>query len=46
MKRHGWYAAEGREKILFETPAAARWTAAWRAEGIDPAMLAGETGQA
>lgn len=46
MKRHGWYAAEGRGKILFETPAAARWTAAWRAEGIDPAMLAGETGQA
>lgn len=46
MRRHGWFAAEHRDKILFDTPAAARWTAAWRAEGIDPAMLAGETGQA
>jgi putative transcriptional regulator len=46
MRRHGWFAAEAREKIVFDTPAAARWTAAWKAEGIDPAMLAGETGSA
>lgn len=46
MQRHGWFAAGCREKILFDTPAAARWTAAWRAEGVDPAMLAGEAGQA
>lgn len=46
MRRHGWFAAEARAKIVFDTPAAARWTAAWKAEGIDPAMLAGETGSA
>lgn len=46
MRRHGWYAAEGREAVLFDTPAPARWTAAWRAEGIDPALLASETGRA
>ncbi len=46
MRRHGWYAAEGRSAILFDTPVERRWTAAWRAEGIDPALLASETGRA
>ncbi len=46
MRHHGWYAAEGRSAILFETPAERRWTAAWRAEGIDPALLASQTGRA
>lgn len=46
MRHHGWYAAEGRPEILFEKAAAGRWHAAWRAEGIDPALLASETGQA
>lgn len=46
MQRHGWYAAEGRAEILFDTPPAARWAATWRAEGIDPALLASETGRA
>jgi putative transcriptional regulator len=46
MRQHGWYAAEGRGKILFETPLAVRWTATWKAEGIDPALLANVTGRA
>lgn len=46
MRRHGWFAAEGRPEILFDTPVEERWKAAWRAEGIDPALLASETGRA
>lgn len=46
MRRHGWYAAQGRAEILFETPAAERWKATWAAEGIDPALLASQTGRA
>jgi putative transcriptional regulator len=46
MRRHGWFAAQGREEVLFDTPAERRWTAAWKAEGIDPALLASETGRA
>jgi putative transcriptional regulator len=46
MRRHGWYAAEGRGEILFDTPAEDRWTATWKAEGIDPALLSNVTGSA
>ena len=46
MRHHGWYAAQGRPEILFEHPAEVRWAAAWRAEGIDPALLSNETGRA
>jgi putative transcriptional regulator len=46
MQRHGWHAAEGRAAILFETPLERRWAATWRAEGIDPALLASQTGRA
>ena len=46
MHHHGWHAAQGRSEILFDTPVDARWAATWRAEGIDPAHLAGETGTA
>jgi putative transcriptional regulator len=46
MRGHGWYAAEGRPDILFETPTDARWVQAWRAEGIDPSHLTHETGRA
>ncbi len=46
MRQHGWHAASGRTAILFETPAAERWKAAWRAEGVDLALLASETGRA
>jgi len=46
MRQHGWYAAEGRPELLWETTAEARWAATWRAEGIDPALLANTTGRA
>lgn len=46
MRHHGWYVAEGRQEILFDTSTEARWMATWRAEGIDPALLSPETGRA
>ena len=46
MTRHGWFAAEGNSKILFETPTDERWGAAFKAEGIDPRLLTSETGVA
>ncbi len=46
MRQHGWYAAEGRPEILYDRPAGDRWTATWRAEGVDPSLLVGVTGNA
>lgn len=46
MRHHGWYAADGHKEVIWETRAAGRWRAAWRAEGIDPALLASQTGTA
>jgi len=46
MTRHGWFAASGDSKILFDTPTDERWAASFRAEGIDPRLLASETGAA
>lgn len=46
MHHHGWYAATGHRDVLFATPAEARWAAAWKAEGVDPALLAPVTGRA
>lgn len=46
MRRHGWYAAQGRPDVLFDTPTGRRWTTAWKREGIDPSHLVGQTGSA
>jgi putative transcriptional regulator len=46
MRHHGWFAAGGHSAVLFETPLEDRWSAAWKAEGIDPALLANVTGRA
>ncbi len=46
MTRHGWFAAQGAPNILFDTPTDERWAAAFKAEGIDPRLLASETGVA
>ena len=46
MTRHGWFAARGDAKILFDTPTDERWAAAFKAEGIDPRLLTSETGAA
>ncbi|MEO5597576.1 MAG: YqgE/AlgH family protein [Novosphingobium sp.] len=44
MHFHGWHAATGHAEVLWDTPAERRWTAAWRAEGIDPALLTAHSG--
>ncbi|MEO6579702.1 MAG: YqgE/AlgH family protein [Sphingomicrobium sp.] len=46
MTRHGWVAAESSPALLFDTPTAERWDEAFRGEGIDPRLLASETGVA
>ena len=46
MRHHGWFAAAGHAEILFDTPVDDRWSATWRAEGIDPALVANTTGSA
>ena len=46
MTRHGWFAAHGDPKILFDTPTDERWAAAFKAEGVDPRLLTSETGAA
>ena len=46
MTRHGWFAARAEPDMLFETPTDERWAAAFKAEGIDPRLLANETGAA
>lgn len=46
LHHHGWHVATGRSEILFETPAERRWARTWENEGIDPALLASETGHA
>ena len=46
MQRHGWFAGVASAAVVFETPAETRWTAVWRAAGIDPAMLASTSGRA
>ncbi len=46
MTRHGWFAAGSNISLLFDTPTDERWGAAFKAEGIDPRLLASETGAA
>jgi putative transcriptional regulator len=46
MTRPGWFAADGRTEILFETPTAERWVATFKAEGIDPRLLDSGAGAA
>ena len=46
MTRHGWFTASANAPILFDTPTDERWAAAFRAEGVDPRLLASETGVA
>ena len=46
MTRHGWFAADSSAELLFDTPTDERWAAAFKAAGIDPRLLASETGAA
>ena len=46
MTRHGWFAADSSPALLFDTPPEERWETAFKGEGIDPRLLATETGAA
>jgi len=46
MRHHGWYAAAPHSEILFDAAFDERWTGTWKAEGIDPSLLANVTGRA
>jgi putative transcriptional regulator len=46
MTRHGWFAADVNEKLLFDTPTDERWAGAFKAEGVDTRLLSSETGAA
>jgi putative transcriptional regulator len=46
MTRHGWFAADGSQKILFDTPTDERWAAGFKTAGIDPRLLSSQTGAA
>ena len=46
MTRHGWLAADADAAILFDTPTEARWSAAFKSQGVDPRLLSSETGVA
>lgn len=46
MTRHGWFAADATEAILFGSPTDERWAAAFKSAGIDPRLLSSETGAA
>lgn len=46
LTRHGWFAADASETILFDTPTDERWAAAFKSAGVDPRLLSSETGAA
>lgn len=46
MTRHGWFAAPASQALLFDTETSARWDESFAAQGIDPALLVGESGAA
>lgn len=43
---HGWFAADASQEILFDTPTDERWSAAFKAAGVDPRLLSSESGVA
>jgi putative transcriptional regulator len=46
MLRHGWHIADGDEGIVFGCDVKSRWEGAFAAQGIDPRLLASESGRA
>lgn len=46
MLRHGWHVTSPGDTLLFDTPAERRWEDAFRASGIDPRLLASDSGHA
>jgi putative transcriptional regulator len=46
LHRHGWHVAKGNDELVFDLAVSDRWPAAFRADGIDPALLANASGNA
>lgn len=46
MVRHGWHVTPGSDSLLFETPPAGRWQAAFAEAGVDARLLTTEGGEA
>ena len=46
MVRHGWHVTPGSDALLFETPPARRWQAAFAEAGVDARLLTTEGGEA
>jgi putative transcriptional regulator len=46
MTRHGWFCTRGDTELLYAASAADRWERAFEGAGVDPRMLANQTGTA
>jgi putative transcriptional regulator len=46
MTRHGWFNTQGDGALLFDTAAGERWSAGFTGAGVDPRLLAPDTGTA
>ena len=46
MTRHGWFAAQPNDALLYDTPVTERWNKAFAAAGVDARMLTATAGRA
>ena len=46
MGRHGWFVTPGDEHLLYDCDVESRWAEAFKGAGIDPRLLAAESGTA
>ncbi len=46
IAQNGWLTCDGRQELVFHTEATAKWSAAIKGLGIDPALLSGAAGTA
>jgi putative transcriptional regulator len=46
MTRHGWFSTRGDTELLYDTATFDRWERAYEGAGIDPRLLANQTGTA
>lgn len=46
LSRHGWFNVAGDDALLYDIAAEARWSAGFEQAGIDPRLLASQTGRA
>lgn len=46
LVHHGWHVTPGSDDMLFDTPPAKKWQAAFADTGIDPRLLAAQGGEA